>query len=161
MCALLIAIGTFTKSWVGADERRMSVGVGLTGAKLCSEGQCISMGWGDKMMKRAPGDIKLFGYLGLIAGLGAIGAAGAAGGLALSRNTHKVPLKPLYGAIGAASFTHSYFLVRLLVDEKIGKGASIGYSGIVSIIGLIGAGFVLKQMLGPIIKQGAPAGAAP
>lgn len=169
VCALAIAIGTFTKSWFAESEGGGEVGVGLTGMKMCGRGECMAMSWGDmdKMGGKIPGDIKLFGYLGFLAGIASVGAAAAAGGLALSRNSHKIPEKVLLGIFGAASFSMTFFLVRFMTEDK--KMPGISFSGFLAIGGLIGAGMVLKSMLGPIIKRGqlaagpggyAPAGAA-
>ncbi len=156
VCALALAIGTFTKSWLSESGDGREAGIGLTGIKMCGRGECMALSWGDldKMGGgKVPGDIKLFGYLGFLAGLASIGAAGAAGGLALSRNTHKIPTKVLLGIFGAASFSMAFFLVRVMTHDKLGD-AGISYSGFLAFGGLIGASVVLKQMLGPIIARG-------
>jgi len=157
VCAVAIAIGTFTKSWVGKSvsfgDESMEVGLGLLGMKQCSSGKCESAGWGDDDRGEIPGDIKAMGYLGFIAGLASIGACAAAGGLALSRNTHKIPHKVLLGILGAGSFSMVYFLVRIKMDDKVGGRLDISYSGIAAIGGLIAAGIVMKQMLVPLINR--------
>lgn len=152
VCAAAIAIGTFTKSWMSASEGDESIGVGLWGVKVCEDDEgCQSISWGDAG-DRTPGDIKIFGPFGFLAGLAAAGAAAAAGGMALSRNTGKIPNKVILGIFGAASFAQTFFLVRLMTEDKLSRGMSISYSGILSIGGLIAAGIVFKQMLAPQIN---------
>ncbi len=158
VCGVLMAVGVFTKSWLSASEGKSEVGVGLLGAQECRRGECRSFSWGD-MKGAVPGDVKAVGYLGFVAGLGAIGAAGFCAFLAFQRQSHKIPVKVIQGVFGAAAFSFTYFLVRLMLDDKLGKGLGPSFSGIVAIVGVVGAGFVLKQMLMPIIKQGAGAAA--
>jgi hypothetical protein len=159
VCALLMAIGVFTKSWVSHSERGADAGIGLLGLKVCGGGQCASFGWSEGFMKKADGDIKAFGYLGFITGLAAIGAAGYCAFLAFQRQSHKIPVKIINGVFGAAAFCFTFFLVRLMTSE-IGDEAGPSYSGFLAIGGVVGAGFVLKQMLGPIIAQGPGAAVA-
>lgn len=151
VCALAIAIGTFTHGWLSASKGDESVGIGLWSAKECEDGNCRSRSWGD-MGSFVPGDVKIFGPLGFIAGLAAVGALGFAGAMALSRNTAKIPHKALLPVLGVASFAQTFFLVRCMTDDKLSRGLSISYSGILAIGGLIGAGIVFKQMLVPQIN---------
>lgn len=158
VCAALIAVGVLTKSWMTAGEERFSVGIGLLGMKACAGDRCETAGWGDKQMKGIDGDVKAFGYLGFITGLAAIGACGYMAFLAFQRQQHKIPVKVMNGVLGAAAFCSTFFLVRLLTSDGAER-ASLSYSGFLAIGGLVGAGFVLKQMLTPLIKQGAGAAA--
>lgn len=171
VCALAIAIGTFTKSWFSASDDGATMGIGLTGMKAEGRGKSVSFSWGEmndmaRGEGKVPTDIMLFGYVGFIAGIGAVAAAGAAGGMALTRNLGKFPTKPALGVMGAASFAQAFFFVRVLTEDaitKTGRGPELGpsYSGILSLAGLIAAGIVFKQMLKPHVdaaKAALPAG---
>lgn len=158
VCALLIAIGTFTKSWFSEDLGRGSAGIGLLGAKMCRGDECRSFSW-DDMGGNVDGDIKAFGYIGFLGGLAALGVCAVAGGLALTRNAHKIKVKPLMIPLSVASGAMAYFLVRILLEDD---SPGLSYSGFLALGGIIAAGAVLKQMLGPIAERarsGLPAGA--
>jgi len=160
-CALAIAIGTFTKSWFAHSDGGMQQGLGLLGMKMCMGGRCLSMSW-DQMGSRTASDLPIWGYIGFLGGLAAIVACGLAGGMALSRNTHKIPLgKPLQIPLGIAAFGMTAFVVRILFESDAPR---LSYSGFVALAGVIAAGFVIKQMLEPLVKQAKaalPAGAMP
>lgn len=100
----------------------------------------------------------IFRILGLLCGLAAVGGIAAAGIMALMRNTAKIPLKPIQGVMGAASFTLTYFAIRLAMSDKdVDFGP--GFSVFLGIGGLIAAGIVMQTMLRPLIQQAK--GAAP
>lgn len=153
VCALAILIGLFTKGWGTASEGREDVNAGLLGIEGCRGGQCQSIEW--DLAEKAldiPSDVGMFRILGLLAGLAAIGGIAAAGGMALSRKTGQIPLKPIQGVMGAASFTLTYFAIRLSMSDKdVNFGP--GFSVFLAIGGLIAAGIVMQTMLRPLIQQ--------
>lgn len=127
----------------------MDLGFGLTGVSGGGE----SIGW-DKAKEALdiPGDVATFATLALLAGIGAVAACGAAGGMALSRNTHKIPVVPIQIVLGLASFTMTYFAVRLsMSDDDVQIGPS--YSAFLGIGGVVGAGVVIQQMLKKLVAQ--------
>src|SRR5690242_15533406 len=67
--ALVILIGTFTKSWFSESQHGADMGVGLLGMKVCGGGQCMDFGWGDMKGAKIPGDFQLWGWLGFLGGL--------------------------------------------------------------------------------------------
>jgi hypothetical protein len=153
VCALAILIALFTKGWATASEGRSEIGAGLLGFEGCGGGQCESVDWdkGEKMLD-IPSDVGMFRILGLLCGLAAVGGIAAAGVMALMRNTGKIPLKPIQGVMGAASFTLTYFAIRLsMSDDDVNFGP--GFSVFLGIGGLIAAGIVMQTMLRPLIQQ--------
>jgi hypothetical protein len=160
--ALVILIGTFTKSWFAESERGGDVGLGLLGMKACFGGQCMDASWGDMKGSKIPGDIPIWGYLGFIGGLAAAGACGFAAFMAFTRSAHKLPaMKLLQIPLGVASLGMTAFFVRILTEGK--DTPSPSYSGFLAIGGVIAAGVVMKKMLEPLMSQPAalPPGASP
>jgi hypothetical protein len=141
--AALLLIGVVTKSWFTASERRMEIGMGLTGVELSGGGKSMSMSYGD-MGKAAPGGVAFIGYLALIAGLAAAAGAGAFGYFTLTRKPNPIPRKVFDIAVGLAVFGTLSFVLRWFIEGT--KGASIGYSAILGIGGAIGVGVVSKMI---------------
>jgi hypothetical protein len=153
VCALAILIALFTKGWATASEGRFEIGAGLLGIEGCGGGHCESLEW-DKAEKQLdiPSDVGIFRILGLLCGLGAVGGIAAAGGLCLARNAGKIPLKPIQGIMGAASFTLTFFAFRLAMSDKdVNFGP--GFSAFLGIGGLVAAGIVMQTMLRPLVQQ--------
>lgn len=144
--ALLVLIGTFTSSWATASERGGEMGAGLRGFEACGRGHCVSFSWSDA---KAPGDLTLFGYLGLLGGLASVAAAVAIGYFAMTSKPNKIPPKVLNIVLGVTAFAMTAFLIRILTEgdlEKLDMG--ISYSGILAIGGVIGIGVVSKMLAG-------------
>ena len=153
VCALALLIGLFTKGWASASEGREEVNAGLLGFEGCRGGECRSVDW--ELAEKGldiPSDVGMFRILGLLCGLAALGGIAAAGGMALARKTAKIPIKPIQGAMGAASFTLTYFAIRLAMSDKdVDFGPS--YSVFLAIGGLVAAGIVMQTMLRPLVQQ--------
>ncbi len=166
-CAVVLAIGLFTKGWASASEGRAEINAGLLGFEGCNRGQCADIDW-DEGAKRLdiPGDVGTFRILGLIAGILAMVGLGVVGGMGLTRNTGKIPIKPMQIVLGVASGTLTYFAFRLAFsDRDVDFGPS--FSPFLAIGAIIGAGYVMRKMLDPIVRAeqavagfAAPAGQA-
>jgi hypothetical protein len=144
--ALVTLIGVASKSWLSAGS---DGGLGLLGAEACRRGSCRSMGWSE--LKGAVSmDVVTFGYLGFILGLGAIGVTIASLVLTLQAKVAKIPVKVFNGIYGAAAFATTSFLIRLLMNSKLGPRASIGYSGFFAIGGLIATSFIIRKLVQPL-----------
>jgi hypothetical protein len=141
--ALLLLIGTVTSSWASASERGADVGAGLRGLEMEARGRSASISWGDA---DAPVDIMLFGNLGFFGGLLCAAGAVAIGVFALTNKPNKIPPKAFNIVAGVTAAAMAGFLVRLLMDDEVGKILSISYSGFLALGGLIGIGAVYKQL---------------
>ncbi len=151
VCGLLLAVGLFTTSWGTASRGSKEFNIGVIGAEQCRRGECRSVD--ERLWKRADGDIVAMRWIGLLAGFAALAGMCAAGGMALSRNTAKIPVRPLQIALGLASGSLTYFAFRIVMSKFQGVDLSPGFSAFLGIGGIIGAGVVLKQMLQPLIAQ--------
>ncbi len=135
-CGVAILIAIFTKSW--ATGRGGDVGVGPLGVEACFRGICRDVGWGN-----VDGDIKAFGYLSIITGLGAAAMCGVYGGMLLANKRNKLPPYKLGNiALGAGAFAMTFFTVRLLGESE----ASISWSPLLGIGGVITAGVFLRKL---------------
>jgi hypothetical protein len=157
--AVVILIGTFTKSWFTESRGGGEMGIGLLGAEGCFRGMCQSVSWSD-MGSKVPGDVQIWGYLGVLGGLGSAAACGYAAYLLFTRNTHKLPaMKMLQIPFGVAAVGMLAFFVRLLTEEG-SPGPS--FSGFLAIGGVIGGFVVMKKMVEPLMNRAAlPPGASP
>ena len=144
--AAVILIGLFTKSWFTPE--RGDGGVGLTGVEVCRGDRCETAAWDE--LKRAPKDIGVFGWLGMLGGLGAAGLAAAVGGLVASGKAQRVPLKVMNVVLGVAAFSTTMFAMR--VFGEMSRDVSIGYSGFLAIGGIIAAGAILQRGVVPLTK---------
>jgi hypothetical protein len=138
----MVLLGTFTSSWGTASERGGDAGLGLTGLEACRRGHCMTASWSDLKMGA---DYTIIGYLGTIAGLAAAGIAIALGVFAITNKPNMIPAKIANAVFGVAAFAFTFFLIRVLTEDKF-KGISIGYSGIVAILGVVGIGVVSKML---------------
>ncbi|MBA3394418.1 MAG: hypothetical protein H0T89_17365 [Deltaproteobacteria bacterium] len=147
-CGVAILIAIFTKSW--ATGRGGDVGVGPLGVEACFRGICRDVGWGN-----VDGDIKVFGYLSIITGLGAAAMCGVYGGMLLANKRDKLPPYKLgNAALGAGAFAMTFFTVRLLGESQ----ASVSWSPLLGIGGVITAGVFLRKLKAAL---GSPAGTVP
>jgi hypothetical protein len=144
VAAVVMFAGLITKSWFTVPGG----GIGLTGVEACMGERCMSISLSD--IPKLPGDIPLFGYLGLLAGLAAIGCAAAMGGMLLSNKAHKIPLKAFNAVFGIAAFSTTMFLMRIYSDDP--KHASFGWSGFTAIGALIVIGALTKTGVTPRAK---------
>jgi hypothetical protein len=137
--ALAILIGIFTRSWM--TGRGGSGGVGPLGVEFCSgRGICRDVGW-----KGVAGDIEFVGYLTLLGGLAAAGAAAYMAFLVFTNTPNRFPkFKLINGVFGVAAFATTFFAIRLLIEFS--KQASISYSPIFAIGGVITAGVFLRKL---------------
>lgn len=151
-CAVVLAIGLFTKGWASASEGRAEINAGLLGFEGCNRGHCASIDWdeGEKRLN-IPGDVGTFRILGLIAGIVAMAGLGVVGGMGLTGNTGKIPTKPMQIVLGVASGTLTYFAFRLAFsDRDVDFGPS--FSPFLAIGAIIGAGYVLRKMIEPLVR---------
>jgi len=145
----LILISLFTKGWGTASEGRETIGFGLTG--VSGGGQTIGWDVATKALD-IPGIVSTFATLSLLTGLAAVAACGAAGGLALSRNTAKIPVVPIQIVLSIASGCMMFFAIRLsMSDDDVQIGPS--YSAFLGIGGVIGAAVIVQQMLKKLVAQ--------
>jgi hypothetical protein len=142
VCAALVLIGIFTSSWGSASERGADIGAGLTSLEMCGRGRCASLSWGDTPIS---GDVVAVGYLALLGGLASAAAGIAIGVFAMTNKPNKIPAKILNIVFGVTAFAMTFFLIRLLTDDKM-KGLGISWSGIVAIGGLIGLSVLAKMV---------------
>ncbi len=141
--AVLLLIGVVTKSWFTASERRVEIGMGLTGIEFCAGSNCQSVGF-DKLGGKEPGGVAIIGYVGFIAGLAAAAGAGALAFFTLTGKPNPIPRKVLDVAFGLAIFGTLSFVIRWFIE---GTGPmSIGFSAFLGVGGAIGVG-VLARML--------------
>lgn len=147
--AMMLFVGTFSMRWLKAPAPHDG-GVGLTGIEMCRGDRCQTASWDE--LKRAPKDIGIFGWVGLLGGLGAAGLAATIGGLVASGNTAKArtPIKVLNVVLGVASFATVMFAMR--VFGEMSKDVSIGYSGFLAVGGIIAAGAIVTKGVLPLTK---------
>jgi hypothetical protein len=141
VCSALVLVGVFTSSWATAPGGEG--GAGLTGIEACRRGNCMSISWGD--IPKMPADFTIVGYLGLLGGLAAAAVGIALGVFAITNKPNKIPDKISNAVFGVAAFAFTFFLIRLLTEEKM-KGLSIGFSGIIAILGVVGLGVLAKMV---------------
>lgn len=159
--ALAIFIGILSYSWFTAPHGQG--GVGLLGIQECDDGLCQSVSWGD-MGKEAPGDLKIFGYLGFAFSLIAALACVAVGGMLLAKRERKLAdwnaprwlAAPLtLGLLGQIVFVN-----KLMGSSDLRK-LSIGWSLIVAVVGALAAAIVVRVMVAPAIREAVDAAPAP
>ncbi len=150
--ALAILVGLFTKSWFTPE--RGDGGVGLTGVEVCRGDRCQTASWSE--LKRAPKDIGVFGWIGLVGGLGAAGLAATIGGLVAAGNAARTrtPIKVMNVVLGVAAFATVMFTMRVL--GEMSRDVSIGYSGFLAVGGIIAAGAIVTRGVMPLAAAAAP-----
>jgi hypothetical protein len=141
VAALAVLIGIFTKSWFTAPKGEG--GVGLTGIEMCRGNECRTASWDD--LKRAPDDIGIFGTLGTIGGIASVIFTGVVVALLLQGKANKVPVKPMNAVLGMTAFFTTFFFMR--VWGEMGKDLDFGFSGFLTIAGLVTIGVVVQKML--------------
>lgn len=146
VCAALVLVGVFTKSWFTPD--RGEGGIGLTGVEVCHRGKCETASWSD--LKRAPGDLAIFGWMGLLGGLASAGITAVAGGLLLSGRARQIPLKAMNVVLGLTAFATTLFAMRIFTEMS--KGISISWSPFLAIGGLVAIGAIVKTSVQPLTK---------
>lgn len=151
--ALLILVGVFTRSWFTPD--RGDGGVGLTGVEVCRGGRCQTASWDD--LKRAPKDIGVFGWLGLVSGLGSAGLVAAVGGLVFAGRPVRIPLKVVSVVLGVTAFATTMFAMRVL--GEMSRDVSLGFSGFLAVGGLLVAGGLVQKGVAPLTRAQAGGGA--
>src|SRR5262245_40821765 len=127
MGGLLLAAGTFTRSWLTATEDSRSMHVGLRDAEMCSPDDCSSFSFLNLMKESSRGRDVLTAVAGLAAfGLGILAMLFAAitGGLVIS-NAPKSALGVLtLIAVALAGMASFAFIASL----QKGGALSFGYS---------------------------------
>jgi hypothetical protein len=159
IAAVLILVGTVSKSWFSADMRGASVHLGVMGGEVCESGHCIDIPI-DKLGKRMP-ELEFFAMIGMLGGFAAAAAAGVFGGMTLAGKKDKLPpLKLAQIAYGIASFGMTAFFIRIIAEG--GKG-DVGPSwAIVPGLGGVIFAFVMTNKLkaflptAPALPAGAP-----
>lgn len=159
--ALALLVGIMSYSWFTAP--RGHGGVGLLGIQDCSEGLCQSVSWGD-MGKEAPGDVKIFGYLGFAFSLIAALACMATAVMMLIKRERKL-LELNATRWLAAPITLGLLGQIVFVNKIMGTGdmrkLSIGWSLIVAVAGALAAAIVIRTMVAPALRATADATPAP
>jgi hypothetical protein len=153
--AVVILVGLFTKSWFTPE--RGDGGIGLTGVEVCRRDHCQTASWDE--LRRAPRDINVFAWLGLLGGIGAAGFAAAIGGMVASGKAARIPLKVFNAVLGVAAFSTTMFAMR--VFGEMSKDVSFSYSGFLAIGGLIATGAIVQRGVAPLVRAAAVADAAP
>jgi hypothetical protein len=155
VCAVLLLVALVTKGWASGSEGDDTVNVGLLGFEGCSHGRCESIGWEIAERLDIPGDVKTFKTLGLITGFAAVGILGFCAAMCLMRQQYKIPVKPFQFGLAAASACLTWFAVRLAMSDKdINFGPSWG--AFVGIGAIVAGGFVLQQMIKPLVGTAPP-----
>ena len=146
VCAVLVLVGTFTKSWFTAPNDEG--GVGLTGIEMCRRDVCRTASWDD--LKRAPDDIGIFGTLGMLGGLVSVGFTAAAAVMALTGKGKNIPLKAMNGVLGMTAFFTTFFFMR--VWGEMGKDLDFGFSGFLTVGGLVAIGLIVQKGIVPLAR---------
>jgi hypothetical protein len=138
VAAVLILIGTVSKSWITGGGGSRDIHIGPMGMEACMSGVCIDM-----PARGIPGDIEAIMMLAMLSGFASAAAAGTFGGMALAGKTDRVPVPPklAHVAFGLAAFSMMFFLIRM-ISEK----GEISWAGFPAIGGVILAGVGLKKL---------------
>jgi hypothetical protein len=134
--AMLIGIGSY--SWF----TKGTSGVGLAGVQECFSHGCKTQLWTD--IGRAPAEYALFGYVGLLALVGAIGLSIHAGVVLLQNRAASAKVRALNACLGIAAFCSVSFWMRLQLGE-LGHRLTPGFAGFVAIAGVIVAGSIAHK----------------
>jgi len=148
--ALLIGIGSATKSWFGMNEHDMSAHAGLFSFEFCEEDHCESQSY-LKDLKHAHGRqlVATFAGLGATLCASAVSILGILGGIFLLGGKKKRVVS-LLTTIGAGI---ALFLAVVFMISMDAKGLSIGFGVFLYFIGGIGL-----LVAGILSMKGAPAG---
>jgi hypothetical protein len=153
--ALVTLLGLATKSWLSAGYRG---GVGLLGVESCGQGACRSAGWGE-LGHMVSADVVALGYASFVLGLIVVGAGIATAVITLQGKAPRIPRGGFQAAnavLGVTAFVTTSFLMRLLMSGRLGSHASVGYSGIFAIGGLVAIGAIVKKLVQPLAAAAAP-----
>jgi len=145
--ALLVLIGACTKSWFTPDAG--DGGVGLTGIEVCFRGHCQTAGWDE--LKHAPKDLGVFAMLGFLGSLASIAFTATVGGLLIAGKAQKVPIKIFNGVLGLTAFATTMFGMRVLTEMS--RGISIGWSGLLTIGGLLAISLIVQYGVAPLTRK--------
>ena len=150
VAAVLILIGTVSKSWLTAGSG--NVHIGPLGIEACVGSTCVSV-----PTRGVPGDLELVMMLAVISGFASAALAGLIGFLALTGKRDKVPPPKLANiAFGLAAFSMVYFLIR-----GISENGELSWAGFPAIAGVILAGTGLKKLIPFLPVRSQPQAPAP
>jgi hypothetical protein len=145
VCTALIAIGTISKSWITVGREASSglaeLHIGLDGIEVCAESGCDAI---DADRLPLPSDLRVFRWIGLTGGAVSAIAAALFGSTLLARKRDRMP-PVVVGqlAFAIAGLGMGYFTARGL---RVGHDASIGWSVVVGVGGLIAASYTLRRV---------------
>jgi hypothetical protein len=158
VAAVLILIGTVSKSWFSGGAGSLIVHLGPMGLERCAGSVCIDM-----PTRGIDGDIEAIMVLAMISGFASAAAAGTFGGMALAGKRDRIPVPPKLAnvAFGLAAFSMTFFVIRM-ISEK----GELSWAGFPAIGGVILAGAGLKKLMPflaarPALPAGAPYGGQP
>jgi hypothetical protein len=152
VAALLILVGTVSKSWVGGGRGSRDIHIGPMGAEACMASVCVEI-----PTRGIDGDIEAIMVIALISGFASAAAAGMFGGMALAGKSDKIPVPPKLAnvAFGLAAFSMTFFVIRMLSEK-----GELSWAGFPAIGGVILAGVGLKKLMPFLVARPAlPAGA--
>lgn len=144
-CAALVLIGVVARSWFTARGGSL----GLLGIEECRGGRCMSLNWLD--IERAPGEIKLFASVGLLAGLAAIGFAIQAAVVLFKGQPQRVLYKWLNGSLAMAAFGCVGFFFTVGFGE-LSRKLSFSWAGFFAIGGIIAASVIVASWVRPLMR---------
>ena len=145
VCAVLILVGTISKSWLVGGDAEESGKIGLTGIEECEGSQCRPVPW--EMLERAIGsEVPTMATLGVVFGIAAAAMSGLCGLLALMRSTKSAPVGLTRLALGLAAGMQTAFVVRILAEMKSASGIGPGWALFVSFGGIIASAIVLASL---------------
>ncbi len=155
IAAVLILVGTVSKSWFSAGHRDESIHLGLMGGEVCDGSRCIDIPM-DRLGKKMP-ELELFAMVGMLGGFAAAAAAGVFGGMTLAGKKGQLPpLKLGQVAYGIASFGMTAFFIRIIAEG--GKGdVNPSWAIVPGIGGVIFAAAMTKKLKSFLPAPGQPA----
>ncbi|NVB84862.1 MAG: hypothetical protein HOV81_41210 [Kofleriaceae bacterium] len=162
IAAVLVLVGTVSKSWFSAGHRDTSIHLGVMGGEVCEDGRCMDIPM-DKLGKSMP-ELEFFALVGMLGGFAAAAAAGVFGGMTLAGKKDKLPpIKLAQIAYGIASFGMTAFFIRVIAEG--GKGdVNPSWAVVPGLGGVIFAAVMTKKLkaflpTAPAQPAGAPHGA--
>lgn len=146
VAAALIFVGTVSKNWVSGRGSR-DIHIGPMGAEACMASRCVDM-----PTDRLDGDIKAIMVLALISGFASAAAAGTFGGMAFRGNAGRIRVPPRLAeiAFGLASFSMTFFIIRMLSEK-----GELSWAGFPAIGGVFLAYAGLRKLKPFLVAQAA------
>ncbi len=151
ICAALLSLGLFTKSWATATEGRDSIGAGLFSFEGCNRGRCETLTW--EFAERRldiPSIVNTLRIPGMFLGILAAAGMAIAGILALRGEAQKIPVAPIAAVTGGAAVLLTFFATQLaLADKDVNFGPD--YSAVFGIGAALAGSTVIQKKLKPLL----------